>query len=107
MLKITKLSQELEPPLILSSEKVNADDTADKSSSRIFVQPVTQPKALTDLKLKKKKIPPSSNPKSSYKVRVILLKTQVIETQHAEEIVATANATKSLDTSKSAEEQAN
>ncbi|GJR18034.1 retrovirus-related pol polyprotein from transposon TNT 1-94 [Tanacetum coccineum] len=71
------------------------------------VGPVTQPKAPTDLKPKKKKIPLSSNPKSSYKVRVILLKTQVIKTQHAEEIVATADATKSLDTSESAEEQAN
>ncbi|GJX47460.1 hypothetical protein Tco_0272650 [Tanacetum coccineum] len=51
-----------ELPLILSSEKVNADDTADKSSSRTSVQPVTQPKAPTDLKPKKKKIPPSSQP---------------------------------------------
>ncbi|GJZ60604.1 hypothetical protein Tco_0616420, partial [Tanacetum coccineum] len=76
MLKVAKLSQEPELSLILSSEKVNADDTADKSSSRTFVQPVTQPKAPTDLKSKKKKILPSSKPKSSYKVRVILPKTQ-------------------------------
>ncbi|GKA88363.1 retrovirus-related pol polyprotein from transposon TNT 1-94 [Tanacetum coccineum] len=34
---------------------VNADDTADKSSSRTSVQPVTQSKAPTDLKPKKKK----------------------------------------------------
>ncbi|GJS04500.1 hypothetical protein Tco_0321008 [Tanacetum coccineum] len=107
MLKVAKLSQEPKLSLILSSEKVNADDTADKSSSRTSVQPVTQPKAPTDLKPKKKKIPPSSKPKSSYKVRVILPKTQVAKTQHAEETVATADATKSLDTSESVEEQVN
>ncbi|GKA43908.1 retrovirus-related pol polyprotein from transposon TNT 1-94, partial [Tanacetum coccineum] len=84
---------------------VNVDDTADKSSSRTSVQPVTQSKAPTDLKPKKKEIPPTSKPKSSYKVRVNLPKTQVAETRHAEEIVATADATKSLDTSESEKEQ--
>ncbi|GJT98748.1 hypothetical protein Tco_1094266 [Tanacetum coccineum] len=74
---------------------MNADDDADKSLSRTTVQPVTQPKALTDLKTKKKQIPPSSKPKSSYKVRVILLKKQVTETQHAEETVAISDATQS------------
>ncbi|GJU95444.1 hypothetical protein Tco_1320200 [Tanacetum coccineum] len=59
MLKVAKLSQEPEPSLILSSEKVNVDDTADKSSSRTSMQPVTQSKAPADLKPKKKKIPPS------------------------------------------------
>ncbi|GKE33552.1 hypothetical protein Tco_1452874 [Tanacetum coccineum] len=87
--------------------KVNVDDTVDKSSSRTTVQPVTQPKAPTDLKLKKKKILPFFEPKSSHKVRVILLKKQVADTQPAEKIVATADATKSLDTSESAEEQVN
>nr|GEU61938.1 retrovirus-related Pol polyprotein from transposon TNT 1-94 [Tanacetum cinerariifolium] len=38
MLKVAKFSQKPEPPLILSSEKVNVDDTADKSSSRTFLQ---------------------------------------------------------------------
>ncbi|GJV41505.1 hypothetical protein Tco_1419945 [Tanacetum coccineum] len=101
MLKVAKLSQEPEPSLILSFGKVNADDTTDKSSSRTFVQPITQSKAPIDLKPKKKKIPPSSKPKSSYKVRVNLSKTQVAETRHAKETVATADATKSLDTSES------
>ncbi|GJU02109.1 hypothetical protein Tco_1073192 [Tanacetum coccineum] len=50
-------SAEPESSLIFSSEKVNADDTADKSLSRTSMQPITQPKAPTDLKLKKKKIP--------------------------------------------------
>nr|GEZ10667.1 hypothetical protein [Tanacetum cinerariifolium] len=67
MLKVAKLSKEPEPSLILSFGKVNDDDTANKSSFRTFVQPVTQPKAPTDLKPKKKKITPSSTPKSSYK----------------------------------------
>ncbi|GJU88534.1 hypothetical protein Tco_1300957 [Tanacetum coccineum] len=82
----------------------------------IFTKPLAEPsftrlvaklacQAPTDLKQKKKKKTPSSKPKSSYKVRVILPKTQVIETQPAEETVATADATKSLDASKSAEEQ--
>nr|GFA53363.1 retrovirus-related Pol polyprotein from transposon TNT 1-94 [Tanacetum cinerariifolium] len=105
--ELAKLSQEPESYLILSSEKVNADETIDKSSSRTSVQPVTQPKAPTDLKPKTKKIPPSSKPNSSYNVRVILPKTQVGETQHVEETVATVDATKSLDTSESAEEQVN
>ncbi|GKC40215.1 hypothetical protein Tco_1052599 [Tanacetum coccineum] len=42
------------------SETKGPLDTADKSSSRTSVQPVTQSKAPTDLKPKKKKIPPSS-----------------------------------------------
>ncbi|GKC23710.1 hypothetical protein Tco_1025860 [Tanacetum coccineum] len=93
--------------MILSSEKVNADDGATKSLSGTTVQPVTQPKAPIDLKLKKKKIPPSSKPMSLYKIRVILPKKQVAETQHAEELVATADATKSLGAFNSAEEQVN
>nr|GEZ17363.1 hypothetical protein [Tanacetum cinerariifolium] len=47
--------------------EVNANDIADKSLSRVSVQPVTQPKAPTNLKIKKKRIPPSSIPKSPYK----------------------------------------
>ncbi|GKD54211.1 hypothetical protein Tco_1287598, partial [Tanacetum coccineum] len=68
---------------------------------------VTQPKAPTDLKTKKKIIPPSSKPKSPYKARVILLKKQVAETQHDEVTVATADATKSLVASELAKEQGN
>ncbi|GKD32074.1 hypothetical protein Tco_1242852, partial [Tanacetum coccineum] len=68
----------------LKMKEVNADNTADKSLSMASVQPVTQPKAPTDLKAKKKRIPHSSKPKSLYNVRVILLKKQVAETQHAE-----------------------
>ncbi|GJV75124.1 hypothetical protein Tco_1506708 [Tanacetum coccineum] len=84
--------------------EVNVDDSADKSSSGTSVQPVTQPKAPTDLKPKKKRIPPSSKPKSSKQVRDVPPKKQVVETQPAEEIVATANATQSIRASKSAED---
>nr|GEV41010.1 hypothetical protein [Tanacetum cinerariifolium] len=96
MLKVAKLSKEPKQSLIPPSGEVNVDDTADKSLSRASVQPVTQSKATTDLKTKKKRIPPSSKPKSLHKVRVILPKKQVAETQHADVTVATADATKSL-----------
>nr|GEV10924.1 hypothetical protein [Tanacetum cinerariifolium] len=55
--------------LIPPSKEVNADDTVDKSLSRASVQPVTQSKAPTDLKTTKKRIPPSSKPKSPNKVK--------------------------------------
>nr|GEU65803.1 retrovirus-related Pol polyprotein from transposon TNT 1-94 [Tanacetum cinerariifolium] len=96
MLKVAKLSEEPEQSLIPPSREVNADDTADKSLSRAFMQSVTQSKAPTDLKTKKKRIPPSSKPKSPSKVRVILPMKQVAETQHAEVTVDIADATKSL-----------
>ncbi|GKC26437.1 hypothetical protein Tco_1033731 [Tanacetum coccineum] len=78
MLKVAKLSEEPEQSLIPLSGEVNADDSADKSLSRTTVQ----------------------------LVRVILLKKQVAETQHAKVTVATAGATKTL-ASESAEEQRN
>nr|GFC33957.1 hypothetical protein [Tanacetum cinerariifolium] len=70
-------------------------------------QPVTQLKATTDLKKKKKKIPSSSQLKSPHKVTVILPMRQVADTQHAEVTVTTADATKSLEASELAEEQGN
>ncbi|GKA51578.1 hypothetical protein Tco_0744774 [Tanacetum coccineum] len=107
ILKVAKLSKEPEQSLLPPPGEVNADDTADKSLSRASVQPVIQSKATTDLKKKKKKIPPSSKPKSPYKVRVILPKKQVAETQHAEVTMVTAEAAKSLEASELAEEQGN
>ncbi|GJX76170.1 hypothetical protein Tco_0322981 [Tanacetum coccineum] len=103
---VAKLSEQPEQPLIPPSEEVNADDFTDKSSSRTSMHLVTQPKATTGRMTKKRRIPPSSKPKSPRKVGVILLKKQFAETQHAEFTVATADASKSLD-SKSAEEQGN
>ncbi|GJY21094.1 hypothetical protein Tco_0393660 [Tanacetum coccineum] len=107
MLKVAKLFEKPEHSLIPPSEKVNVDDGVDKFLSETTVQPVTQPKAPTDLKTKKKRISSSSKPTSPYKVRVILPKKQVVETQHAEVTVATTDATKSLVASELAEEQVN
>ncbi|GKB76604.1 hypothetical protein Tco_0943499, partial [Tanacetum coccineum] len=55
----------------------------------------------TDLKPKKKRIPPYSKPKTSNSVRDVPQKKQVTETQPAEEIVATVDATQSLGASES------
>ncbi|GJZ38953.1 retrovirus-related pol polyprotein from transposon TNT 1-94 [Tanacetum coccineum] len=71
------------------------------------VQPVTLPKAPTDLKLKKKRIPPFSKPKTLKLVRNVPPKKLVTETQPNEETVATANATQSLGASESTEDQGN
>nr|GEZ90785.1 retrovirus-related Pol polyprotein from transposon TNT 1-94 [Tanacetum cinerariifolium] len=60
MIKVAKHYQEPEQSLIPPSGEVNADDTTDKSLSRASKQPVTQSKAPTGLKIKKKKIPSSS-----------------------------------------------
>nr|GEV19918.1 hypothetical protein [Tanacetum cinerariifolium] len=107
MLKVAKLYQEPEQSLIPPSKEVNADDIADKSLPMAYEQPVTQHKAATDLKIKKKKISSSPQPKSPHKVRVTLPKKQVTETQHAEVKVATDDVTKSLEASELAEEQGN
>ncbi|GJU70439.1 hypothetical protein Tco_1256698 [Tanacetum coccineum] len=107
MCKVVKLSLDPIKSLLPPFRKVNIDDSADKSSSETYVQPVIQPKAPTDLKLKNKRIPPSSKPKSSKQVRDVPPKKQVTETQPAEEIVATADATKSLGAFESAEDQVN
>ncbi|GJS65564.1 hypothetical protein Tco_0680128 [Tanacetum coccineum] len=102
---------ELSPKPILSllppSGEANADDNTDKSSSGTSVQPVNQPKAPTDPKSKKKRITPSSKPKTSKLVRKLSSTKQVTESQPAEEPVATADTTHSLDASESAEKQGN
>ncbi|GJR55697.1 hypothetical protein Tco_1406218 [Tanacetum coccineum] len=70
MLKVAKLSTiEPEKTLLLSSGEGNADSTADKSLFETVVQSTTQPKAPTDKKSKKKKIPSSSEPKISHYIR--------------------------------------
>ncbi|GKC67113.1 hypothetical protein Tco_1099711 [Tanacetum coccineum] len=79
-------------PTLSSTVLVNSSPL----NMKAFVQPATQLKSPTDLKTKKKRIPPSSKPKSPHKVRVILPKKQVDETQYAKVTMATANATKSL-----------
>ncbi|GJV02983.1 retrovirus-related pol polyprotein from transposon TNT 1-94 [Tanacetum coccineum] len=69
MLKMAKILTEPEETLILSSRKVNADEIADKSLFGTTVQPVTQSKAPTYKKSKRKKILSSSKPKTSNIVR--------------------------------------
>ncbi|GKE45215.1 hypothetical protein Tco_1472499 [Tanacetum coccineum] len=56
---------------------------------------------------KKKRILPSFKPKSSKQVMDVPQKKQVAKTQHAEETIATADATQSLRASESAEDQVN
>ncbi|GJW95138.1 hypothetical protein Tco_0174810 [Tanacetum coccineum] len=81
--------------VLLHSWEVNADDIADKSLSRASMQPITQSKAPTNLKIRRKRISPSSKPESQYKVRAILTKKPVAETQHAKVTIAAADATNS------------
>ncbi|GJR59341.1 hypothetical protein Tco_1501503 [Tanacetum coccineum] len=107
MLKVAKLSEEPKQSLIPPFGEVNDDDTVDKSLFRAAVQHVTQLKAPTDLKTKKKRIPSSSKPKSPHKVRVILLKKQVTGTQHTKVTMTTTDATKSLVAFEFAGEQVN
>ncbi|GJT39131.1 retrovirus-related pol polyprotein from transposon TNT 1-94 [Tanacetum coccineum] len=106
MLKVAKLSS-TEPgkTLLLSSREVNTGSTIDKSYSGIAVQSATQSKAPTDKRSKKKKIPSSSEPKTSTFFKRSKPKKIVVETQRAEEPVATADTTKGLDASESKEEE--
>ncbi|GKC81026.1 hypothetical protein Tco_1136743 [Tanacetum coccineum] len=106
MRKVAKLSKQPEKPLILPYEEVNTN-TLDKSLSGTSVQHGAQSKATADKKSKKKRNPPSSKPKTSKIVRESSSSTQVADTQHTEEPVTTADATKGLDVSELAEEQEN
>ncbi|GKD45510.1 hypothetical protein Tco_1270155 [Tanacetum coccineum] len=89
MCKVVDLSSKPIQSLIPPFGEVNADDTADKSLSRTFVSPVTQPKAPTSKRPRKKKIP------------------SLTQLEPAEEFVVIADATKSLDASESEEVQGN
>ncbi|GJZ69466.1 hypothetical protein Tco_0633016, partial [Tanacetum coccineum] len=60
MCSMAELSPEPIHSLVPSSEEVNADDTADKSLSRTSAPLVTQPKAQTAKKPRKKKNPSST-----------------------------------------------
>ncbi|GJX19620.1 hypothetical protein Tco_0222297 [Tanacetum coccineum] len=81
-----------------------AEDTSDKSFSETSVHPVSRPKPKDNKKLRKKKLPSSSEPKVS-SIRGQSPTTQAFESQHAEEPKVTAETTQSLDISKSTEEQ--
>ncbi|GJR64140.1 hypothetical protein Tco_0010205 [Tanacetum coccineum] len=107
MLKVTKLSKELDESLILPSGEVNVEATADKSQSETNVQPLSQPKAPTAKKSKKKKIPSSTQPKVSNDSREMNPPSTTTHLQVTEELVVTAVPTKSLEASVTAEVQDN
>ncbi|GJT43495.1 hypothetical protein Tco_0952210 [Tanacetum coccineum] len=71
MCKVAVLSPDPIKSLLPPSGVRNADDTADKSSSGTSVQPVTQSKATTIRKLRKKKIPFSTQLKALQSIRVL------------------------------------
>nr|GEW87159.1 hypothetical protein [Tanacetum cinerariifolium] len=97
----------IDKTLILPSNEVNDVNTTDKSLSGTTMRHVGQPKALNDKKLRKEKIISSSKPKTSTNAKQSNPKKTVNDTQHFEESVTTANATKSLETFESAKELRN
>ncbi|GJS60647.1 hypothetical protein Tco_0655431 [Tanacetum coccineum] len=108
MCKVVDLSPEPIQSLIPPSGEVNADDTTNKSLSGTYVPPVTQPKAPTAKRTKKKKIPSSNQLEVLKSSRISMSSsTQATHLQPAEEFVVTADATKSLDASESVEVQGN
>ncbi|GKC77664.1 hypothetical protein Tco_1128438, partial [Tanacetum coccineum] len=108
MLKVAKLSQEPEKSLIPPSEEVNADDSANKSPSRTSVQPVTQPKAPTAKRLRKKKRSSLTQPEVSKSSRILeSFSSQATHLQPAKDFVVIADTTKGLYASESAEVQGN
>ncbi|GJW04086.1 hypothetical protein Tco_1562942 [Tanacetum coccineum] len=68
MLKVAKLSKEPDESLFFPSEEVNAEATADKSQFETNVQPLSQPKAPTAKKSKKKISSSSTQPKVPEKI---------------------------------------
>ncbi|GJV48728.1 hypothetical protein Tco_1438940 [Tanacetum coccineum] len=108
MLKVAKLSQEPEKSLIPPSEEVNADDSANKSPSRTSVQPVTQPKAPTAKRLRKKKRSSLTQPEVSKSSRILKSSSsQATHLQPAKDFVVIADTTKGLYASESAKVQGN
>ncbi|GJU96645.1 retrovirus-related pol polyprotein from transposon TNT 1-94 [Tanacetum coccineum] len=107
MLKVAKLSKEPDESLILPPEELNAEATADKSQSRTNVQPLSQPKAPTAKKPKKKKIPSSTQPKVSNDSREMNPPSTTTHLQATEELVVTVVPIQSLEASVTAEVQDN
>ncbi|GKA07375.1 retrovirus-related pol polyprotein from transposon TNT 1-94 [Tanacetum coccineum] len=105
--KVAKLSPEPIKSLIHSSEDVNTDDTSDKSLSGTTLQLVTQSKAPTDKKTKRKRISTSTKPEPLKTVREYPPKEQATDSQPAKEPMVTVDITHSLGTSELAEEQGN
>ncbi|GKA43308.1 hypothetical protein Tco_0736032 [Tanacetum coccineum] len=104
MRRVSKLPKK---PLILPSEEMNAEDSNDKSLSGTVVHPDSKPKAKTYKKRRTKNIPSSSEPNASKIIRIQSPTTQAFKCQPAEEPEVIADATTSLEASKSAEDQDN
>ncbi|GJS69564.1 retrovirus-related pol polyprotein from transposon TNT 1-94 [Tanacetum coccineum] len=94
MCKVANLSPDPIKYLLHPSEDVNTDDTADKSSSRTTVQLITQSKAPTYKKTKRKRISPSSKLEASKTIRESPPREQTTVTQSTEEPVGTASTTR-------------
>ncbi|GKA35237.1 hypothetical protein Tco_0721728 [Tanacetum coccineum] len=86
MRRVAKLPEQ---PLVLPYEEVNVEGTDDKSSSGTAVHPVSQPKAKTNKKLRKKKIPSSSEPKVSKTVRSLEASKSVEDQENQSQTVDT------------------
>ncbi|GKD98119.1 hypothetical protein Tco_1382016 [Tanacetum coccineum] len=93
------MGEEAYKSLFLPSGEVNTDDFADKSLSRTNVQPVTQSKATTNKKSRKKKNPASSKLRTLKTIRESSLSPQVTYTQPAKDPEAIVDATYSIDAS--------
>ncbi|GKA90446.1 hypothetical protein Tco_0812316 [Tanacetum coccineum] len=107
MCKVADLSPEPIQSLIPPSEEVNADVTADKSSSGTFVPPVTQLKAPIAKRQRKKKMPSLTQPEVLKSSRIVKSSsTQATHLQPAEEFVVIVDATKVLDQNIMEEEDA-
>ncbi|GJS86038.1 hypothetical protein Tco_0752579 [Tanacetum coccineum] len=99
MLKVAKLSKKPEEYLILPSEEVNVEESADKSQSGTNVQPLSQPKAPTAKKSKKNKIPSLTQPKVSNDSREVNPPPTTTHPQATKDLVVTAVPIQSLEAS--------
>nr|GEV54943.1 retrovirus-related Pol polyprotein from transposon TNT 1-94 [Tanacetum cinerariifolium] len=97
MMKVAKLSKEPEESLILPFVEVNAEESADKSQSRTNVQPLSQPKAPTAKKPKKKKIPSSTKPKVSNVSREMNPSSTTTHLHETKEFMATTIPIQNVD----------
>nr|GEW29837.1 hypothetical protein [Tanacetum cinerariifolium] len=107
VLKVAKISKEQYKSLILPSGEENADDSANKSLFETNVQPVTQSKAPTDKRSRKKNITSSTKPQTSQISKESPLTTPFTDVQPDEVPIATTDTTQSLDASELVERQGN
>ncbi|GJZ14843.1 retrovirus-related pol polyprotein from transposon TNT 1-94 [Tanacetum coccineum] len=108
MCNVAKISPQLLQSLIPPSGEVNANDSANKSLSDTSVPPVTQSKATTARKPRKKTILSSTRLEALNSSRIeTSSSSQATHLQPAEEFVVTADETRSLDDSESTGAQEN